>query len=106
ETRIALPPEAFDGSLHAYHLFVVRVLAGAEARLAAFQALRRASIGVQVHYIPIYRQPYYRDVLGYPQNRCPGAEAYYWGAISLPIFPGMTEGDVQRVVRELREALA
>jgi UDP-4-amino-4,6-dideoxy-N-acetyl-beta-L-altrosamine transaminase len=105
DDRLALPPSALHGSRHAYHLFVVRVLAGAEARLATFEALRRASIGVQVHYIPIYRQPYYRDVLGYAQDACPTAEEYYWGAISLPIFPTMSDNDVERVVRELRGAL-
>ena len=84
---------------------MVRVLAGAKARLSAFQALRRASIGVQVHYIPIYRQPYYRDVLGYPQDCCPAAEEYYSGAISLPMFPAMSDGDVERVVGELRKVL-
>jgi len=105
DVRIALPPAALGGTRHAYHLFVVRVLGGAEARLATFSALRRAGIGVQVHYIPIYRQPYYRDVLGYPQDNCPAAEEYYWSAISLPIFPGMSETDIERVVRELRKAL-
>jgi dTDP-4-amino-4,6-dideoxygalactose transaminase len=60
---------------------------------------------VQVHYIPIYRQPYYRDVLGYGQDGFPVTEEYYWGAISLPVFPEMTDGDVERVVAELREAL-
>jgi dTDP-4-amino-4,6-dideoxygalactose transaminase len=105
EKRIALPPAAPQGWLHAYHLFVVRVLAGAEARLSVFRALRRASIGVQVHYIPIYRQPYYRDVLGYPQDACPVAEEYYWSAISLPMFPAMSDADVERVVSTLQEAL-
>ena len=61
---------------------------------------------MQVHYIPVYRLPYYRDVLGYPQDECPATEEYYWGAISLPMFPAMTRADVERVVRELRAALA
>jgi len=105
ERRLALPPAAPAGSLHAYHLFAVRVLAGPEARLAVFETLRGAGIGAQVHYIPIYRQPYYRDVLGYPQDTCPVAEEYYAGAISLPIFPSMTGTDVERVVDCLRRAL-
>lgn len=105
ETRISLPPAAPTGGRHAYHLFVIRVLGGAEARLATFSALRRAGIGVQVHYIPIYRHPYYRDVLGYPQDGCPATEDYYWSAISLPIFPAMTQTDIERVVVELRAAL-
>ena len=105
EERVALPPAPPTGALHAYHLFVVKVLAGAAARLAVFEALRAAGIGVQVHYIPVYRLPYYRDVLGYPQDACPAAEDYYAGALSLPIFPAMTEADVERVVTELRAAL-
>jgi UDP-4-amino-4,6-dideoxy-N-acetyl-beta-L-altrosamine transaminase len=105
EDRIRLPPAAPAGDLHAYHLFVVQIVVGPEARLTAFESLRRAGIGVQVHYIPIYRLPYYRDVLGYEQDRCPATEHYYAGAISLPIFPAMTDSDVERVVIELREAL-
>jgi perosamine synthetase len=105
EARIELPPAAPDGSLHGHHLFVVRVADGAEKRLHVFQALRAAAIGVQVHYIPVYRLPYYRDTLGYPQDECPNAERYYAGAVSLPMFPAMTDGDVERVVRELRRAL-
>jgi UDP-4-amino-4,6-dideoxy-N-acetyl-beta-L-altrosamine transaminase len=105
EDRIALPPAAGAGARHGYHLFVVRVLDGHEARREVFDTLRRAGIGVQVHYIPIYRLPYYRDVLGYEQDACPAAEEYYAGAVSLPIFPAMTPGDVERVVAELQEAL-
>ena len=105
EERIALPPAAPADGLHAYHLFVVRVLAGAGARLATFEALRADGIGVQVHYIPIYRLPYYRDVLGCPQDLWPATEEYYAGAFSLPMFPAMTDADIERVVAALREAL-
>ena len=106
EERVELPPAAPEGSLHGYHLFPIRVRAGAEARLAAFEALRAAGIGVQVHYIPVYRLPHYRDTLGYPQDECPNAEELYSGLISLPMFPAMEEGDVDRVVAELGRALA
>jgi dTDP-4-amino-4,6-dideoxygalactose transaminase len=106
DERIALPPAASAGWLHAYHLFIIRVLGGPELRLAVFDALRGAGIGVQVHYIPIYRLRYYRDVLGYPQDACPAAEDYYAGAISLPVFPAMSEEDVARVVSELQQALS
>jgi perosamine synthetase len=105
EQRIELPPEAPAGSLHGYHLFVVRVRAGAEARLQAFEAMRAAGIGVQVHYIPVYRLGYYRDQLGYPQDTCPEAERVYSCAISLPMFPAMSDGDVERAAGELRRAL-
>lgn len=105
EDRIELPPAAPAGWRHGYHLFVVRIRAGAEARRDVYDKLRAAGIGVQVHYIPVYRLSYYRDVLGVPQDTCPNAERYYAGALSLPIFPAMTEDDVERVVTTLREAL-
>ncbi|HWV86428.1 MAG TPA: UDP-4-amino-4,6-dideoxy-N-acetyl-beta-L-altrosamine transaminase [Capillimicrobium sp.] len=105
ESRIALPPAAAPGSRHGYHLFVIRVLGGRDVRKAVFEGLRAAGIGVQVHYIPIYRFPLYRDVLGYPQDACPEAERYYAGAISLPMFPGMTDADVARVIGALAEQL-
>jgi dTDP-4-amino-4,6-dideoxygalactose transaminase len=105
DDRIELPPEAPDGDLHGYHLFVIRVKAGAEARRDAFDSLRAAGIGVQVHYIPVYRLPYYRDTLGFPQDACPAAETLYSGAITLPLFPAMGDHDVDRVVRELDAAL-
>jgi len=105
EDRIGLPPAARDGDRHGYHLFVIHVRAGAAERKRVFEELRAAGIGVQVHYIPVYRLPYYRDTLGVPQDTCPHAEDYYWGAISLPMFPGLTDHDVRRVVDDLRRIL-
>jgi len=105
ETRIALPPPAPAGSLHAYHLFVVRVLAGTAVRREVFEGLRAVGIGVQVHYIPIYRFPYFRDTLGYPQDTFPHAEQYYASAISLPMYPALSRDDVERVVSELTRLL-
>lgn len=105
DERLMLSPAAPAHSLHGHHLFVVRVLAGAGARLDVFNGLRAAGIGVQVHYLPVYRMPYYRDSLGVPQDECPNADAYYDGAISLPMFPGLTDDDVRRVARELRGLL-
>jgi dTDP-4-amino-4,6-dideoxygalactose transaminase len=63
------------------------------------QALRTAGIGTQVHYIPLHKQPYYRSHCG--ELRLPGAEAYYERCLSIPFFPGMTDGDVERVVSAL-----
>lgn len=105
EDRIELPPAAPAGSLHGYHLFPIRVRDGAKARKSTFDALRAAGIGVQVHYIPIYRLPYWRDRLAAPQDACPHAEELYSGLISLPLFPGLTEADQDRVVAVLAESL-
>jgi dTDP-4-amino-4,6-dideoxygalactose transaminase len=105
EPRIALPPAAPAGSLHAYHLFVVRILGGPAVRHDVFEGLRGAGIGVQVHYIPIYRFGHYRDTLGYPQDECPHAEDYYASAISLPMYPALGRKNVVEVVEELRRLL-
>ena len=102
---LALPPQANPSDLHAHHLFVVRITAGRERRREVFDGLRAAGIGVQVHYLPVYRLPYYRDELATAQHACPRAERYYEECISLPMFPGMEDGDVQRVVSTIRQLL-
>jgi|SRR5215218_208514 len=105
EERIELPPEPPAGSRHGRHLLPIRVRAGAQARLAVFDALRAAGIGVQVHYIPLYRFPYWRERGGASAETCPESERYYAGAISLPMFPGLTDADVTRVRDALLAAL-
>jgi UDP-4-amino-4,6-dideoxy-N-acetyl-beta-L-altrosamine transaminase len=105
EERIALPPAAPEGSRHGHHLFVIGVRAGAAERRRVFDGLRAAGIGVQVHYIPVTRQPYYRQTFGIDPTDYPHAEAYYERAITLPLFPAMDEGDVDRVVGELTRLL-
>jgi UDP-4-amino-4,6-dideoxy-N-acetyl-beta-L-altrosamine transaminase len=92
------------GCTSAYHLYVVRIAGGPDKRLAAFTALREAKIFAQVHYIPVHTQPDFVDHdLG--GGEFPGAEAYYAGALSLPMFPAMTKDDVLRVVAALGDAL-
>jgi dTDP-4-amino-4,6-dideoxygalactose transaminase len=86
----------------AWHLFVVLIDFDAVgiSRGALMRMLKAKGIGSQVHYIPLYRQPYYRHRYG--QIRLPGAEAYYSRCLSLPLFTDMTEQDVDRVVTALR----
>ena len=67
------------------------------------RALRDAGIGTQVHYIPVHLQPYYRGLVQTPD--LPGAMAYYRRCLSLPLFPTMTDGDVERVVETLTTIL-
>ncbi len=93
------------GGRHAYHLFVVRFTEGAARRRAAYDHLHASGIGVQLHYIPIPVHGLYRS-LGYTMKGLGATQAYYEQALSLPIFPTMTEEDVLRVVRELRHALS
>ena len=86
-----------------YHLYVVRVAAG--ARREVFDALRAGGLGVNVHYVPVYRHPYYR-ARGFEGLRLPNAEAYYAEAITLPMYPALSDADVDRVVATLRRAVA
>lgn len=84
----------------AWHLYVIQV--PAEHRLAIFQALRQAQIGVQVHYLPVHTQPYYQK-LGFNWGDFPVAESYYQRAITLPLFASLTDSQQARVVRVLRQ---
>ena len=95
-SRILTAP-AFDSN-HAYHLYVVH-FRDASLRRRAYDQLAALGIRTQVHYIPVYRHPHYARVYG--ELSLPGAEAWYRGCLSLPLFPGMSDADQQRVVDAL-----
>ncbi|MGH2888742.1 MAG: UDP-4-amino-4,6-dideoxy-N-acetyl-beta-L-altrosamine transaminase [Solirubrobacteraceae bacterium] len=101
---LVLPARAPRNGRHAYHLFVVRFPEGAGRRRMVYDALRADGIGAQLHYIPIPAHGLYRD-LGYAMSGLPQAQAYWEQALSLPMFPGMGPGDVDRVVAVLRAAM-
>lgn len=92
-----------QSSWHLYAVEIDRTRCTA-TRAEVFAALRAEGIGVNVHYIPIHTQPYYR-ALGFEPGDYPAAERYYAGAISLPLFPALTEAQQDRVVDVLRRAL-
>jgi UDP-4-amino-4,6-dideoxy-N-acetyl-beta-L-altrosamine transaminase len=98
---VRIPP-AHPG--HAYHLYVIQV--EPSLRRPLFERLRERGLGVMVHYPLVPLHPYYRRRFGYAPGDFPEAEAYYAGAISLPLFPQMDEGDLDRVVREVQEGLS
>lgn len=102
--QFELPARAEGEDRHAYHLFVVRFLEGPRRRRLVYDALREAGIGTQLHYIPIPAHPLYRR-LGYSMDGLPEAQAYWEQALSLPMFPAMTEADVLRVADQLRQAM-
>ncbi|MFA5908699.1 MAG: UDP-4-amino-4,6-dideoxy-N-acetyl-beta-L-altrosamine transaminase [Vicinamibacterales bacterium] len=88
------------------HLYVVRLRLseiGASHR-QVFDAMRAAGIGVNLHYIPVYLQPYY-EAIGFKSGYCPQAEAYYAAAISLPMYATLTEPDQRRVIAALAGAV-
>lgn len=90
----------------AYHLYVIRVSIEETGRSRAqiFARLREAGIGVNVHYIPVHTQPYYHR-LGFRHEDFPNAVRYYEGAISLPLYYGLTDEQQQYIVEKLKEAL-
>ena len=102
ESRIVLPVRLPDIK-HSWHLFAIQVKDASKHR-AVFDHLQKNGIGVQVHYIPVHYQPYYRK-LGYGKEKHPNAEAYYAGAISLPIYPDLSRADQDFVIQKLTEAL-
>lgn len=96
-------PQGYSG----LHLYVIRLHLDAisSSHRAVFESLRAQGIGVNLHYIPVHLQPYYAR-MGFRSGDFPLAERYYAEAISLPLFPAMSDEDQDRVVAALRRSLA
>jgi UDP-4-amino-4,6-dideoxy-N-acetyl-beta-L-altrosamine transaminase len=97
-------PGRLAGAASAWHLYVIR-LRDAASRRRVFDGLKDAGIGVNVHYIPVYHHPDYRR-LGFAAGYCPNAEDYYARAVTLPLYPALTDHQQQFVVSRLRELLS
>lgn len=97
-------PAIQPGIRSAWHLYTI-TLHEAHRRRAVFDHMRAAGIGVQVHYIPVHLQPYYQQ-LGFRPGDYPRAEDYYARALTLPLYPALTEAQQDRVIEALRTALA
>ncbi|MCG8436482.1 MAG: UDP-4-amino-4,6-dideoxy-N-acetyl-beta-L-altrosamine transaminase [Pseudomonadales bacterium] len=91
-------PDSYSG----LHLYVIRVAGTSHQQV--FESLREKGVGVNLHYIPVHTQPYYQS-MGFDAADFPEAMAYYAEAISLPMYPGLTEQDQDFVVSSLSEAL-
>lgn len=102
---VQLPYQHADGA-SAWHLYVVRLRLDEIKRshCEVFEYLREAGIGVNLHYIPVYTQPYYAR-MGFSSGDFPEAERYYAEAISLPMYPTMTSDQQDMVVQALRRVL-
>ncbi len=104
--------EAFGSWLHvrtpqapgevsvAWHLYALQIdfAAIGTTRAAAMDALRALGIGTQIHYYPVHLQPYYAGRYGYAPGKCPAAELWYAQTLSLPLYPALTDADVERVI--------
>ena len=100
-------PSVHTDNRSAFHLYVVRLKEEVLARKShrqVFDELRQRGVGVNLHYIPVHLQPYYRR-LGFVPGQYPQAEAYAAEAITLPLFPGLTEQEQDKVVAALKDVL-
>jgi UDP-4-amino-4,6-dideoxy-N-acetyl-beta-L-altrosamine transaminase len=86
----------------AYHLYVLRFRERADRRRIEICAvLRERGIFAQVHYIPIYLQPWYRETYGYAVGKCPDCETIYDTCLSIPLYPSMTDDDIETVITSI-----
>jgi dTDP-4-amino-4,6-dideoxygalactose transaminase len=103
---VTLPPRAPAGDVHAWHLYVIRLQDDAGVPRDRFiERLYAAGIGCSVHYIPLHLHPYWRDRYGLSAAMFPHSQHAYERMVSLPLYPRMTGGDVQRVAQAVRAAL-
>jgi len=91
----------------AYHLYPIRIKQdiNTATQRQVYDALQAADINCNLHYIPVYRQPYY-EAMGFSLGYCSEAEEYYKEVLSIPMYPTLTDADQAKVIRVLREALA
>lgn len=90
-----------------YHIYVIQLRTEMlkVGRREIFEALRAENIGVNVHYLPVHLHPFYQDKFGYKRGDYPKAERYYERAITLPIFPKMSDEDVKDVIEAVRKVI-
>ena len=107
-TEIIIPELNPLDSTSAWHIYIIQLNLEKlkVGRKEIFEALRAENIGVNVHYIPVHLQPYYQKTYNYHKGDFPKAENYYLRAITLPIFPKMTDNDVDDVIRVVKKVIA
>ncbi|MFL2771683.1 MAG: UDP-4-amino-4,6-dideoxy-N-acetyl-beta-L-altrosamine transaminase [Rhodospirillaceae bacterium] len=92
----------------AWHIYVIQLnlAALAQSRRQIFDLLRNRGVGVQVHYMPLHLHPYYKKRYNYSRGDFPNAEAYYDRAITIPLYPSMTDADALNVVDVVQDVLS
>jgi perosamine synthetase len=105
--ELELPPTGAEPSDHSWHLFILRLRAGTLAinRDEFVEELKSAGIGTSVHFIPLHRHPYYVQEYGYQNNDFPHADDSYVRALSLPVYPGLQEAQMRRVVKSVQRVV-
>jgi dTDP-4-amino-4,6-dideoxygalactose transaminase len=106
ELPLVLPADAPNGDIHAWHLFVIRLSNNASlSRNELIQSLSDRGVGTSVHYVPLHRQPYWRDRYRLTSSMFPVAETAYQSMVSIPLYTRMSDKDQDRVICALREVL-
>lgn len=96
-------PQEEPYATSSWHLYVIQLKT--LDRLKVFKKLREKGLGIQVHYIPIHLQPFYSRNYSYQRGDFPRAERYYDRTISLPVFPNMSDSDVDYVIESVTETI-
>ena len=104
DDRLILPPKALAETA-CPHLYPIQFAQGSQTRKRMYQKLADHRIFCQVHYIPIYLQPYYAKKYAYARGKCPEAETYYSRALSLPLFAALTRDQVNHVIATLNSLI-
>jgi len=104
--EVVIPVEE-DFAKAAYHIYVIQLRTELlkVGRREVFEALRAENIGVNVHYMPLHLHPFYQNRFGYRRGDYPNAENYYDRAITLPIFPKMSDEDVEDVIEAVKKVV-
>jgi UDP-4-amino-4,6-dideoxy-N-acetyl-beta-L-altrosamine transaminase len=102
-----ITPWQHEDSRSSYHLYIIRLKLNEvhKTHRQVYQALTAAEIGVNLHYIPVYLQPYYQQ-MGFRAGYCTQAEQYYSEVITIPLYPGLTESQQQDIYESLRSILS
>ena len=100
-------PWQHTDSYSSYHLYAIRfkLIAGENTQRLVYNALHASGINVNLHYIPVYRQPYF-EAMGFKEGYCQEAEQYFREALSVPMFPSMTEDNQMETLAAIRAAVA
>jgi perosamine synthetase len=103
--ELKMPPVGNVNTTHSWHLFILRLRAEMLSRNRGdlIQQLKEAGIGSSVHFIPLHLHPYYRDRYGYSSGDFPHAEDAFLSCVSLPIYPDLSDAEVERVATTVEQ---
>ena len=102
---VLITPEESAGTSVCYHLYPLQFSGGNKIRYKVFVRLYALNIFCQIHYIPVYWQPYYHKKYNFQIGKCPEAEAYYSRCLSLPLYPALKDDEVDFVIANILECL-